>query len=92
MFHALSYHLNRLRKDKTNAASMRSMVSEYMEKNRDHYIDFITARIRNDDLSNADTEQPTSADLIIEQIEDRDTQREIQWVRYIDELTYGEII
>ena len=95
LFTSIWYCLDRLNMFKGNVAALRSKLATFMRENPNctsegmQYRDFLAARIESDDLFNADTEQPNDEDRAINLIYDVETQKEIRWIKYLDNLESG---
>ena len=95
LFASVIYHLKKLGLYSGTTKQLRSHLAKFMEDNPicnedgSQYRDFLAARIRSDDLLNADTEQPNEKHDAIAMINDVDNRKEVQWVTYLADLESG---
>ena len=93
VFHAMCHELGKLKLYDGNARELRSKVAQFMKQNPmcdnvHEYKHFWTGRIEQDNLLNADTEQPTDEDRVIEKIEDEALRIERRWALYLRRLEH----
>ena len=95
LFASVIYHLKKLGLYSGTTKQLRSHLAKFMEdnpicsKDGSQYRDFLAARIRSDDLLNADTEQPNEEHNAIAMIHDMSNRKEVQWVTYLADLESG---
>ena len=95
LFASVIYHLKQLGLYSGTTKQLRSHLAKFMEdnpicsKDGSQYRDFLDARIRSDDLLNADTEQPNEEHDAIAMISDMNNRKEVQWVKYLADLESG---
>ena len=95
LFASVIYHLKKLGLYSGTTKQLRCHLAKFMEdnpicsKDGSQYRDFLAARIRSNDLLNADTEQPNEEHNAIAMIDDMRNRKEVQWVTYLADLESG---
>ena len=91
LFTAVCSQLKNLGVITLEAHEFRKQISAYMMNFPELYKDFVCDRIASEETRGADTEQPTSEDVVICNMESLDDQAEVRWVRYLDGIEDGSI-
>lgn len=95
LFTSVCFHLNCIGTQVISPRELRKQLAKFMHDNpfcgtdAIHYRDFLTERIETENLFNADTEQPNEEDRVISGVENLETQKEIRWLKYLDNLESG---